>query len=50
MEFNAYLSPNVEQTLFVDTTRNHKLTINFDFYIPTISCDYLALDAMDSTG
>lgn len=50
LEFNAYLSPNIEQTLFVDTTRSHKLQINFDLFIPTISCDYLSLDAMDSTG
>jgi hypothetical protein len=49
-EFNAYLSPNLTEELFVDTTRGHKLKINLDIYIPTISCDYLSLDAMDSTG
>lgn len=49
-EFNAYLSPNLTEELFVDTTRGHKLKINLDIYIPVISCDYLSLDAMDSTG
>lgn len=50
MEFNAYVTPTIEEQLFVDTTRSHKLQINFDLFIPTISCDYLSLDAMDSTG
>lgn len=49
-EFNAYISPNLTEELFVDTTRGHKLKINLDIIIPTISCDYLSLDAMDSTG
>lgn len=49
-ELNAYLSPEIAEELFVDTTRGHKLKINLDIIIPTISCDYLALDAMDSTG
>lgn len=38
-EINAYLSPNVSEELFVDTTRGHKLKINLDFTIPRISCD-----------
>ena len=49
-ELNAYLTPKLEEELFVDTTRSHKLRINLDIVIPTISCDYLSLDAMDSTG
>ena len=49
-ELNAYLTPQLAEELFVDTTRNHKLKINLDIVIPTISCDYLSLDAMDSTG
>lgn len=49
-ELNAYMSPNVNEELFVDTTRSHKLKINLDIYVPRISCDYLSLDAMDSTG
>lgn len=49
-ELNAYLTPQLGEELFVDTTRGHKLKINLDLIIPTISCDYLSLDAMDSTG
>lgn len=49
-ELNAYLTPQLTEELFVDTTRGHKLKINLDVIIPTISCDYLSLDAMDSTG
>lgn len=49
-ELNAYLTPQLTEELFVDTTRGHKLKINLDIIIPTISCDYLSLDAMDSTG
>lgn len=49
-ELNAYLTPQLQEELFVDTTRSHKLKINLDIVVPTISCDYLSLDAMDSTG
>lgn len=37
-EFHAYLTPIVSEELFVDTTRSHKLKINLELYIPTISC------------
>ncbi|KAL4704055.1 hypothetical protein ACJJTC_001977 [Scirpophaga incertulas] len=49
-EFYTYMSPNISEELFVDTSRGHKLKINFDIIIPRISCDYLVLDAMDSSG
>lgn len=49
-ELKAYLTPQLTEELFVDTTRSHKLKINMDIIIPTISCSYLSLDAMDSTG
>ncbi|CAG9784479.1 unnamed protein product [Diatraea saccharalis] len=49
-ELNTYISPNVSEELFVDTSRGHKLRINFDITVPRISCDYLVLDAMDSSG
>lgn len=39
LEFNAYLSLDVNEELFVDTTRNHKLQINLDISMPRISCD-----------
>lgn len=38
-EIRLYLEPNLIEELFVDTTRDQKLTINLDFYIPSISCD-----------
>ncbi|KAI8427758.1 hypothetical protein MSG28_002182 [Choristoneura fumiferana] len=49
-ELHTYLSPNVSEELFVDTSRGHKLRINIDIIVPTISCNYLVLDAMDSSG
>lgn len=49
-ELQTYLSPNVSEELFVDTSRRHKLKINLEIVIPRISCDYLVLDAMDSSG
>lgn len=49
-EFYAYLTPNISEELFVDTTRSHKLKINLELFIPSISCNYLSLDAMDSAG
>ncbi|XP_026757403.2 endoplasmic reticulum-Golgi intermediate compartment protein 3 isoform X1 [Galleria mellonella] len=49
-ELHTYMSPNISEELFVDTSRGHKLRINFDIIVPTISCNYLVLDAMDSSG
>ncbi|KAG6446237.1 hypothetical protein O3G_MSEX004352 [Manduca sexta] len=49
-ELYVYMSPNISEELFVDTSRGHKLRINLDITVPTISCSYLVLDAMDSSG
>lgn len=38
-EFYAYLTPNITEELFVDTTRSHKLKINLELHIPSISCN-----------
>lgn len=38
-EFYAFITPNISEELFVDTTRSHKLKINLELYIPAISCD-----------
>lgn len=38
------------ETIFVDTSRGPKLKIHVDFLMPNISCEYLAVDAMDSSG
>ncbi|VVC92925.1 unnamed protein product [Leptidea sinapis] len=49
-ELHTYISPNISEELFVDTSRGHKMRINFDIIVPRISCSYLVLDAMDSSG
>ncbi|XP_018330661.1 endoplasmic reticulum-Golgi intermediate compartment protein 3 [Agrilus planipennis] len=49
-ELNDYLKPNVREDLFVDTSRNPNLQINLDIVVPGISCSFLSLDAMDSSG
>ncbi|RZF38527.1 hypothetical protein LSTR_LSTR006122 [Laodelphax striatellus] len=38
------------ETIFVDVSRGPKLRINIDFIMKNISCEFLALDAMDSSG
>lgn len=38
-EFYLYLTPNISEELFVDTTRSNLLKINLELYIPTISCN-----------
>ncbi|KAG5870033.1 hypothetical protein JTB14_026614 [Gonioctena quinquepunctata] len=49
-ELSDYMTPNITEELFVDTSRSPNIQINLDFTIPKISCDFLALDAMDSSG
>ncbi|GFG34757.1 hypothetical protein Cfor_04636 [Coptotermes formosanus] len=49
-EIQDYWTPTMSEELFVDTSRGPKLRINLDFIIPAISCDFLVLDAMDSSG
>lgn len=36
--------------LFVNTTRADKLSVDFDFSFPEISCNLLSIDAIDDTG
>ncbi|KRT78291.1 hypothetical protein AMK59_7404, partial [Oryctes borbonicus] len=50
IELMNYLTPNVTEELFVDTSRSPNIKINLDVIVPTVSCDFLALDAMDSSG
>jgi len=38
-EVNYYLTPTMNEELFVDTSRGSKLRINLDIIIPAISCD-----------
>ncbi|KAL8625220.1 Endoplasmic reticulum-Golgi intermediate compartment protein 3 [Nucella lapillus] len=49
-EFNDYLTNEVQQELFVDTSRGQKLRINIDITFRHISCGYLSIDAMDVSG
>ena len=49
-EWNAYMTVEVDQEIFVDLTRNPKLTINLDITFPRLHCSLLSLDAMDVTG
>ncbi|KAI4465592.1 endoplasmic reticulum-golgi intermediate compartment protein [Holotrichia oblita] len=45
-----YLTPNITEELFVDTSRSPNIKINLDIVVSRVSCDFLALDAMDSSG
>lgn len=38
-EVSDYLTPNIREELFVDTSRGSKLRINLDIVLPIISCD-----------
>ncbi|XP_051169555.1 endoplasmic reticulum-Golgi intermediate compartment protein 3 [Leptopilina boulardi] len=49
-EVSDFLTPNINEELFVDTSKGSNLRINIDIVIPRISCDLLSLDAMDTTG
>ncbi|XP_046401835.1 endoplasmic reticulum-Golgi intermediate compartment protein 3 [Ischnura elegans] len=49
-ELNDYFTPNISEEIFVDTSRGPKLRINLDIIVPTISCSFLGLDAMDTSG
>lgn len=49
-EWRAYVTVEVDQELFVDLTRNQKLTINLNLTFPHLPCALLSLDAMDVSG
>eukprot|EP00090_Calanus_glacialis_P002824 TRINITY_DN12091_c0_g1_i1.p1 TRINITY_DN12091_c0_g1~~TRINITY_DN12091_c0_g1_i1.p1 ORF type:complete len:382 (+),score=116.59 TRINITY_DN12091_c0_g1_i1:53-1198(+) len=49
-ETQDYLTPGIDEQLFVDTTRGAKLKINIDIVFPKIGCDFLSLDAQDVSG
>ncbi|BES88509.1 endoplasmic reticulum-Golgi intermediate compartment protein [Nesidiocoris tenuis] len=48
--YEFFTTKEVTQTIFVDSSRSPKLWINLDIIVHRISCDYIALDAMDSSG
>lgn len=49
-EYRAYSRIDIEQELFVDLTRNQKLTINLNLTFKHMPCDLLSVDAMDVSG
>ena len=44
------LNVDVDEELFVDTSRNEKMRINIDIEFPKMPCAYLSLDVMDVSG
>nr|XP_024219740.1 endoplasmic reticulum-Golgi intermediate compartment protein 3 [Halyomorpha halys] len=48
--YEFFTNSETDESIYVDTSRSSKLWINIDFIVPRISCDYIALDAMDSSG
>ena len=49
-EWRSYNTIEVDQELFVDLTRNQKLTINLNVTFPFIPCSLISLDSMDASG
>lgn len=50
MEWRAYMTIDVEQELFVDLTRNQRLSINLNMTLSRLPCDLLSVDASDVSG
>ncbi|CAG7734841.1 unnamed protein product [Allacma fusca] len=49
-ELMDFCTPRIQEELFVDSSRSHKLRINIDIVFPKVSCSYLSMDIMDSSG
>lgn len=50
LELKYYLTIDVNQVLFVDTSRQEKMNITLDIKFPVLPCSYLTVDAMDISG
>ena len=50
LQLRYYLTTEVEQILFVDTSRHAKMNITIDIRFPILPCSYLTIDAMDISG
>lgn len=50
LELQYYLTTDIEQVLFVDTSRQEKMNITIDIRFPILPCSYLTIDAMDISG
>eukprot|EP01128_Nolandella_sp_AFSM9_P004827 TRINITY_DN2249_c0_g1_i1.p1 TRINITY_DN2249_c0_g1~~TRINITY_DN2249_c0_g1_i1.p1 ORF type:complete len:305 (-),score=53.14 TRINITY_DN2249_c0_g1_i1:44-958(-) len=49
-EFYIYLSSDIVQTISVDTTRNGKITLDFDISFDELHCNEVTVEAMDQMG
>ncbi|XP_035659537.1 endoplasmic reticulum-Golgi intermediate compartment protein 3-like [Branchiostoma floridae] len=49
-ELQYYLTLEVTEELFVDTSRGEKMRINIDILFHKVPCAYLSIDAMDIAG
>lgn len=49
-QLQYYLTTEINQVLFVDTSRQEKMNITLDIRFPTLPCSYLTIDAMDISG
>ena len=50
LQLQYYLTTDIEQVLFVDTSRQEKMNITIDIKFPVLPCSYLTVDAMDVSG
>jgi hypothetical protein len=50
LQLQYYLTTDIEQVLFVDTSRQEKMNITIDIRFPILPCSYLTIDAMDVSG
>ena len=50
LQLQYYLTTDIEQVLFVDTSRQGKINITVDIQFPVLPCSYLTIDAMDISG
>ncbi|CAF4529171.1 unnamed protein product [Rotaria sp. Silwood2] len=50
LELKYFLTTDVVQVLFVDTSRQEKMNITIDIKFPVLPCSYLTVDAMDVSG
>ena len=49
-ELARYMSTETAHVLLVDTSRNERMTINFDVVFPRLACSLVHIDAMDVGG
>jgi hypothetical protein len=50
LQLQYYLTTDIVQVLFVDTSRQAKMNITIDIRYPILPCSYLTVDAMDVSG